>query len=105
MKTEIMFHWFSDPGHAWLLVPLRLVNELGIGHKITSYSYQEQRTDDSDDFFLYLEEDCDANTFVEAYKQRWPNHELVFEDHYKDVQPLKRLPRWQPAKQIIFTNH
>ena len=102
MKTKVTFHWLSDPGHAWLRVPLRLVNELGIGHKITSYSYVWQWPAAGS---LYLEEDCDAHTFIEAYKQRWPNHELVFEDHYKDVQPLKRLPRWQPAKQIIFTNH
>ena len=57
MKT---FKKYSDPGHGWLAVKRKLLTDLGIADKITSYSYQRGAT-------VYLEEDCDATTFIEAY--------------------------------------
>jgi hypothetical protein len=51
--------FIQDPGHGWLKVPRKLLQQLGIEHKITHYSYQ--RAD-----FVYLEEDCDYSTFQAA---------------------------------------
>jgi len=51
--------FIQDPGHGWLKVPRKLLQQLGIEHKITHYSYQ--RAD-----YVYLEEDCDYSTFRAA---------------------------------------
>ena len=56
------FDFYSDPGHGWIKVPVSLLEKLGIADKITPYSYR--RGD-----FAYLEADCDAGTFIVAYKE------------------------------------
>lgn len=53
------FTLFTDPGHGWLRVPRALLRELGILDRITPFSYQ--RGGD-----VFLEEDCDLFTFVQA---------------------------------------
>lgn len=55
------FTIYADPGHGWIKVPRKLLSKLGITDKITPYSYQRGE-------HVYLEEDCDAYTFVQAYK-------------------------------------
>jgi hypothetical protein len=54
---------FSDGGHGWLAVKRELLIELGILEKITSYSYQKKDT-------VYLEEDQDVTTFVNAFQEK-----------------------------------
>lgn len=56
------FYFYSDPGHAWMKVPRKLVEKLGV--EVSSYSYQ--RGDD-----LYLEEDCDAGAFIKACRDKY----------------------------------
>ena len=56
-----MFTIYADPGHSWVKVPRKLLHKLNIADKITPYSYQRGE-------YVYLEEDCDAYTFVQAYK-------------------------------------
>ena len=58
------FDIYDDPGHGWLKVPVSLLGRLGIAGKITSYSYLRGK-------FAYLEEDCDARTFLEAYRAKF----------------------------------
>ena len=53
------YHFFEDPGHGWLKVPLKELEELGIAGRITRYSYRRGA-------YAYLEEDCDAPLFVKA---------------------------------------
>ena len=62
MNKVLNLTWYEDPGHAWLKVPKAVIKELNIEHEISSYSYK-----DSDSF--YLEEDCDAAVFANAYKK------------------------------------
>jgi len=57
------FNFYSDPGHGWVKVPIKLLDELSIRNKISSYSYV--RGD-----FAYLEEDCDAAEFIGAIRAR-----------------------------------
>tara|TARA_R110000824_G_scaffold161892_1_gene337392 strand:- start:1115 stop:1372 length:258 start_codon:yes stop_codon:yes gene_type:complete len=57
-----MFTLYEDPGHAWLKVPRKMLGELGIANKVSKYSYQSFD-------FVYLEEDCDAALFFEAYEK------------------------------------
>lgn len=57
-----MYHFTSDPGHGWLHVKREEIIRLGIGDKISAFSYQHGG-------MVYLEEDMDVTTFIEA-KQR-----------------------------------
>ena len=56
--TRFTLH--TDPGHGWIEVPLLIVRDLRIPKKISAYSYKDARN-------AYLEEDCDAALFVEAF--------------------------------------
>lgn len=58
-SIEKKYTWHSNPGHAWLAVPLAEIRALGIGDKISGYSYRSGS-------MAYLEEDCDAGVFIEA---------------------------------------
>jgi len=58
------FKFYSDAGHGWLAVKRNLLTELGIADKITQFSYQKGST-------VYLEEDCDASTFIKSYAEKY----------------------------------
>lgn len=60
MKSNFIF--YEDSGHGWLKVPISLCRELGLQGKITGYSYCKGEN-------LYLEEDCDASTFITAWEK------------------------------------
>jgi hypothetical protein len=53
--------FFSDPGHGWLEVQKNDLEKLGIASKITDFSYQKNSK-------VYLEEDIDAQVYLEAAK-------------------------------------
>lgn len=53
----------EDPGHSWLEVPISDVRKIGVLDKITAYSPKKAG-------FIYLEEDCDMFTFVDAMKSK-----------------------------------
>lgn len=63
MIRKIKLSFYSDPGHGWLKVPLKLIKQLGMQKgSITSYSYV--RGD-----YAYLEEDCDAGAVLNEMKK------------------------------------
>lgn len=49
--------FYADPGHGWGAVKRKVLDQLGITDKISTYSYQKGQT-------VYLEEDCDLSTLV-----------------------------------------
>lgn len=57
------FTAYADPSHAWVKVPRKLINDLGIAYKISQSSFQRGN-------FCYLEEDADLNTFVKAMESK-----------------------------------
>jgi hypothetical protein len=57
--TTYTFH--TDPGHGWLEVPVAKIFQFGIQDQISGYSYRNGDT-------AYLEEDCDANLFIQSLK-------------------------------------
>ena len=59
-----VFNYYSDPGHGWVKVPIKLIESLGIADKVTRYSYTRKG-------FVYLEEDCDASTFIVSYRLKY----------------------------------
>jgi hypothetical protein len=58
-----MFTFYADPGHGWLKVPRPLLKDLGIAGQISRFSYQNSGA-------VYLEEDCDAGLFKDAWEAR-----------------------------------
>lgn len=52
--------WHVDSGHGWLEVNRKSLEKLGVDKKISPYSYQKGTK-------VYLEEDCDASIYFEAY--------------------------------------
>jgi hypothetical protein len=57
--------WITDPGHGWLAVPLTEIDRLGIGPKISGYSYVGSGWHGYDGYAL-LEEDMDAALYIYA---------------------------------------
>jgi hypothetical protein len=72
---QTVFQVYNDPGHAWVKVPLKLLEELYILHNISSYSFM--RGDSA-----YLEEDCDAVVFDDAMRER--GFTRKYKDHFTD---------------------
>jgi hypothetical protein len=59
------FDFYEDPGHGWLKVPVKLLEDLEIAHRITHYSYLNRRRDHA-----FLEEDVDAPLFIRTMKEK-----------------------------------
>lgn len=55
------FNFHTDPGHGWVEVPLNLLDSVIEREKISGYSYK-------DESYAYLEEDCDAARFINAFE-------------------------------------
>ena len=53
------YEFFSDPGHGWLKVPLKEIEQLGLADKISICSYINAG-------YVYLEEDWDLPLFLQA---------------------------------------
>ena len=51
--------YYTDGGHGWLKVPLKIINDLGL--KPSGYSFKDEE-------FGYLEEDMDMGNFFKAIK-------------------------------------
>lgn len=84
------FNYYIDPGHGWLAVPLKLIFDLKIAGKITSYSYMKGKT-------AYLEEDWDMSTFIQAYQEVYgckPSMQLKNTDKRS---PIRSYDPWNYA--------
>lgn len=58
------FQFYSDPGHGWLRVDLASAKAVGLEpSSFSTYSYQQGH-------WLYLEEDCDAGKFIDAFQAK-----------------------------------
>lgn len=84
MKTYI---WAVDAGHEWLAVKIKELVDLGIADKISSYSYQKGGT-------AYLEGDCDAAVFFDAYKAKHGVEPKTKEGKHWDRQPCRSFARY-----------
>jgi hypothetical protein len=81
-----VFH--SDNGHGWMAVKLNELKMFGIEDKISSYSYVKGKT-------AYLEEDCDAMTFIQAAKAKGITVELK-EGPQRDRSPIRYFKSYSP---------
>jgi hypothetical protein len=63
--------WIIDPGHGWLRVAKESVQYLGI--EVSHFSY-------IDSCYYYLEEDCDATTFLDKTNIHVDIPEITIDD-------------------------
>ena len=80
MRSKITRHFYNDHAHGWLKAPYSDLIELGIQNNITRYSYQ--RVNKKGEKFVYLEEDCDFTTYVNALKEKGIT--LNIKEHFCD---------------------
>ena len=83
--TQLVF--YADAGHAWLAVPLDALEDLEIADDISQYSYQSTSKG-----LVYLEEDMDAGTFIQAFKKKYgfPPNWIETYHHTSHVRNLER---------------
>jgi hypothetical protein len=82
------FRYITDPGHGWVEVPFSLIKKLGIAEKVSTYSYVCGT-------YVYLEEDCDAAVFVDAYKQEF-GHEPTMAWEYEEHTRIRKYAHYIP---------
>lgn len=81
------YRYLEDAGHAWLEVPIAVVEALGIENHISQYSFRKGK-------YAYLEEDSDAPKFIEAFADNWgapPSHTTVYVGEYADIRYYPRF--------------
>lgn len=79
--APMRFKFICDPGHGWLRVPHKVIRDVGLSSKSFSrYSYV-------DNDYMYLEEDCDAGVFLQAYQNITGSEAdyVVEEVNYTDI--------------------
>jgi hypothetical protein len=82
------FNYYQDPGHGWVAVKRKLVDEMGLKFNVTHFSYQKGKT-------VYLEEDCDAHALIDALKNRGINVKLVSK-HTDSRSPIRSYEPYRP---------
>ena len=96
MKADRIFVLHSDPRHSWLAVPMSYLRELGIVHEISSFSYMKGRT-------AYLEEDCDAADFWEAWKAYHDMVPRIRESYTPRPSKVRRMVPYDAAVVEVLT--
>ena len=79
------FVFHTDPGHGWLEVTMEEVKDVGLSlDSFTECSYRERN-------LLFLEEDCDAPRFIEAYRAKYGKNSIRFCDKYSEDAFVREL--------------
>lgn len=60
---------YDDGSHGWYKVSKYLLSKLDIADKITDFSYMKGN-------YAYIEEDCDALTFFNAFEKAYPHVQI-----------------------------
>ena len=63
IPPEILRNFYFDSGHGWLEVTYEELIDLGIAKRITNWSYRDGEK-------VYLEEDIDVGTYIDAVKEQ-----------------------------------
>ena len=95
MKKRYTF--YTDPGHGWLSVPVKELQELGIMDKISACSYLSPRHE-----VAYLEEDCDMSVWFKAWIDKGMTREAInarITDKYQAHTPIRN---YEPFLQKIL---
>ena len=92
MTKERTYIYHEDPGHGWLEVSRSDIQDLRIEGKISGCSYVDHETHWTT---AYLEEACDAGTFLDAAK--YAGITVTMEERYADPCFVRELPNY-PAR-------
>ena len=92
MKT---YKFYADPSHGWLAVKIEELMQLGIVTQISSYSYMRGAT-------AYLEEDCDASLFFNAYKDKYGTDPKHTYKHTDNRSPIRNYDSYNRNKAVDF---
>ena len=79
MSKTIEVTYYSTPRHGYFKVSGDDARDLNISQSFSEYSYY-----DGDEDIFYLEEDCDATTFVETFRTKFPETQLKFKGFNSD---------------------
>ena len=92
--TKLILEWFSDPGHEWLKVHVNKVRGIKVAHKLSEYSYISPKGD-----YYYLEGDCDAHVFLNAWESKGGTVEFKYKNFsgYNPIRNMRRLPVFKAA--------
>ena len=82
-----MYIYHQDGGHGWIQVPLLEIAALGIAGKISRYSYKDAEHG-------YLEEDCDAALWHDAYVEVYGDRPQVLDKHVNGESFIRSLGRF-----------
>jgi hypothetical protein len=90
MKS-VTLKFYSDPSHGWLAVRVKFLEQLGLKiEDFSRYSYRKGST-------VYLEEDCDADKFMERLKASYNKAEYtIVEKHTNNRSPIRSYPIIHP---------
>jgi len=82
------FIFHSDDGHGWLAVTTDQLDDVGVPlSSISPYSYRKGNT-------LYLEEDCDAGVFIDAWTAKYQTQFILDAERIHNGQCwIRNLPR------------
>lgn len=82
------YTFYADPGHSWLAVPIVDLDDVGLTRADFSvFSYVKNE-------IAYLEEDCDAFVFVNAYVEKYGVRPKFKENYHESnglIRNYKRL--------------
>lgn len=91
------YKFYSDGGHGWLAVKRQELIDLKILNQVSEYSYQKGNT-------VYLEEDCDANLFVDAYKTKFEKMP-EYTEHFCNISPIRSYDRFEIQGYFVQTEN
>jgi len=100
MPTTLNF--YGDPGHGWLKVPYTLLVTLGIEDGISTCSYMKKFTRG---WFVYLEEDCDAELVIDSFRCQLEGHVMIPERlilKYHHTDKSSRIRNYQRYDNLII---
>ena len=86
------YNFIEDAGHGWLAVPYKHLQGLRIVDDISQYSYR-------DGVMCYLEEDCDAGVFLDAYRRGMKEEPSVRFVNGGDRAALRDFPHYYKDKE------
>jgi hypothetical protein len=86
MKIPTKFIYYTDPGHGWIKVPMSELVRLNISNDITPFSYVRGQ-------YVFLEEDCDASTFLNA-REREGNRVTLERKHSNSNSKVRSYDRY-----------
>ena len=91
--ATVTLTFWSDPGHGWLEVQETELVRLGIEEQITHFSYRKEGR-------VFLEEDKDAYTFIEAKRRACEDFEIKERNSARSDSWIRNLPPYTPRPAV-----